>query len=170
MVKTPQFVDDQMRTIIVGVADFKFTTDPTMCLATYALGSCLGITFHDESRRIGGLLHAMLPTAQLHKEQKIKEAMFLDTGIPKALKAMVRAGAKKQDIRCNVFGGAQLMSNDNFFRVGSKNIDMFYKISQELELDVVAWEVSGRINRTIKLNNQTGDVIVKIPTKPEFLR
>jgi hypothetical protein len=85
MVKTPQFVDDQMRTIIVGVADFKFTTDPTMCLATYALGSCLGITFHDESRRIGGLLHAMLPTAQLHKEQKIKEAMFLDTGIPKAL-------------------------------------------------------------------------------------
>ena len=96
--------------------------------------------------------------------------MFLDTGIPKALNAMVRAGAKKHDIRCKVFGGAQLIASDNFFRIGSKNIDMFYKISQELELDVVAWEVSGRINRTIKLNNQTGDVIVKIPTKPEFLR
>lgn len=170
MVKVPHFSDEQMRTVIVGVADFKFTTDPTTILATYALGSCLGITFHDEKRRIGGLLHAMLPTAQLHKGKVVRESMFLDTGIPKALNALVRAGAKKQDIRCKVFGGAQLMATDNFFRIGAKNIDMFYKISQMLELDVVAWEVSGRVNRTIKLSNQTGDVLVKIPTKPEFLR
>lgn len=170
MVEVPQFANDRMRAITVGVADFKFSTDPTAHIATYALGSCLGITFYDEKRRIGGLLHAMLPTARLHKGQQIREAMFLDTGIPKALNAVVRAGAKKQDIRVKVFGGAQLMATDNFFRIGSKNIDMFYKISQELELDVVAWEVSGRVNRTIKLNNQTGDVIVKIPTKPEFLR
>jgi hypothetical protein len=26
------------------------------------------------------------------------------------------------------------------------------------------------MNRTIRLNNQTGDVIVKIPSKPEFIR
>jgi len=26
------------------------------------------------------------------------------------------------------------------------------------------------VNRTIRLNNQTGDVIVKIPSKPEFIR
>ena len=62
------------------------------------------------------------------------------------------------------------MSTDNFFRIGSKNIDMFYRLSQELDLDVVSWEVSGRVNRTIRLNNTTGDVIVKIPAKPEFIR
>ena len=62
------------------------------------------------------------------------------------------------------------MATDNFFRIGSKNIDMFYKLSQELQLDVVAWEISGRINRTIRLANHTGDVIVKVPSKPEFIR
>lgn len=163
-------IEEQMRTVVVGVADFKISTDPLTYLVTYALGSCLGVTFHDEKRRIGGLLHAMLPSANLHPGQKIREAMFLDTGIPKVLSAMVRAGAKKNDIRCKVFGGAQLMATDNFFRIGSKNIDMFYKLSQELQLDVVAWEISGRVNRTIRLDNHTGDVIVKVPSKPEFIR
>ena len=138
-------VAEAMPTIIVGVADLKISTEPCTYLATHALGSCLGVTFHDSKRRIGGMLHAMLPS-------------------------LIRAGAKKGDIRCKVFGGAQLMATDNFFRIGSKNIDMFYRISHEMELDVVSWEVSGRVNRTIRLNNQTGDVIVKIPSKPEFIR
>ena len=170
MASTFNTVAEQMPTIIVGVADFKISTEPCTYLATHALGSCLGVTFHDSKRRIGGMLHAMLPSASLHEGQKIREAMFLDTGIPRLLTALVRAGAKKSDIRCKVFGGAQLMATDNFFRIGSKNIDMFYRISHEMELDVVSWEVSGRVNRTIRLNNQTGDVIVKIPSKPEFIR
>jgi chemotaxis protein CheD len=163
-------VANQLPTIIVGVADYKISTEPSTFLATHALGSCLGVTFYDSKRRIGGMLHAMLPTASLHEGEKIREAMFLDTGIPRLLAALIRAGAKKGDIRCKVFGGAQLMATDHFFRIGSKNIDMFYRLSQEMELDVVAWEVSGRVNRTIRLNNQTGDVIVKIPSKPEFIR
>ena len=160
----------QMPTIIVGVADLKISTEPATYIATHALGSCLGITFHDAKRRIGGMLHAMLPTSKITQGEKISEAMFLDTGIPKLLTALIRAGAKKADIRCKVFGGAQLMATDNFFRIGSKNIDMFYRLSQEIDLDVVSWEVSGRVNRTIRLNNLTGDVIVKIPSKPEFIR
>jgi chemotaxis protein CheD len=170
MATTSSLIEEQMRTVVVGVADYKISTDPLTYLVTYALGSCLGITFHDEKRRIGGLLHAMLPSSSLHSGQKIREAMFLDTGIPKVLSSMIRAGAKKADIRCKVFGGAQLMATDNFFRIGSKNIDMFYKLTQEMELDVVAWEVSGRVNRTIRLDNHSGDVIVKVPSKPEFIR
>jgi len=163
-------VAEQMQTMVVGVADFKISTEPSTYIMTHSLGSCLGITFHDDKRRIGGLLHAMLPASPQVQDQKIREAMFLDTGIPKLLSALIRSGAKKHDIRCKVFGGAQLMTADSFFRIGSKNIDMFYRLSQELELDVIAWEVSGRVNRSIRLNNLTGDVIVKIPSKPEFIR
>ncbi len=163
-------VAEQMQTIVVGVADFKISTEPSTYIVTHSLGSCLGITFHDDKRRIGGLLHAMLPASPQVQGQKIREAMFLDTGIPKLLSALIRSGAKKHDIRCKVFGGAQLLTADSFFRIGSKNIDMFYRLSQELELDVVSWEVSGRVNRSIRLNNLTGDVIIKIPSKPEFFR
>ena len=63
METTSTLIEEQMRTVVVGVADFKISTDPLTYLVTYALGSCLGVTFYDEKRRIGGLLHAMLPTA-----------------------------------------------------------------------------------------------------------
>ena len=34
-------------------------------LITYALGSCIGICFYDPSIQLGGLLHIMLPKAEL---------------------------------------------------------------------------------------------------------
>ena len=170
MAQRQQPLEDQMRTLVVGVADFKISTDSFTYIVTFALGSCLGITFHDEKNHVGGLLHAMLPSSSIREGQKIRPPMFLDTGLPLALEAMVRAGAKRDQIRCKVFGGAELILSDKFFRIGSKNIDMFYQLSDSLALDVVAWEVSGRVNRTIRLDNQTGDVLVKVPAKPEFIR
>jgi len=170
MANSQTLIEDQMRTTNVGVADFKLSTDPLTYLATYGLGSCLGVTFYDEKRKIGGLLHAMLPSARLHEGKKIKETMFLDTGVKFAMGAMERAGAKISQMEVKVFGGAQLIAADRFFRIGSKNIDAFYQISQELELNVTAWEVSGRVNRTIRLNNHTGEVIIKVPAKPDFIR
>jgi chemotaxis protein CheD len=58
METTSSLIEEQMRTVVVGVADFKISTDPLTYLVTYALGSCLGVTFYDEKRRIGGLLQA----------------------------------------------------------------------------------------------------------------
>jgi chemotaxis protein CheD len=156
--------------IIAGVADYKVSADPSAHLVTYALGSCLGITFHDERRNIGGLLHAMLPDSRLHHGECLRGAMFLDTGVPLVLDAMARAGACRADIRCKVFGGAQLLSADKFFRIGSKNIEAFTAITRELELDVLAWEVGGCMNRTIRLLNSTGDVLVKVPARADFIR
>jgi chemotaxis receptor (MCP) glutamine deamidase CheD len=83
---------------------------------------------------------------------------------------MVRAGANRREIRCKVFGGAQLLAADCFFRIGSKNIDAFSAFSREFDLDVAVWEVSGCVNRTIRLVNQTGEVFVKTPAKADFVR
>ena len=112
MAQRPQPIEDQMRTLVVGVADFKISTDPLTYIATFALGSCLGITFHDEKHHVGGLLHVMLPSSTIREGQKIRPPMFLDTGLPLALESMIRAGAKKSHIRCKVFGGAELMLSE----------------------------------------------------------
>ena len=155
--------------IIVGVADWKLSTDPRAHLITYALGSCLGITFHDPVRHIGGLLHALLPESRLHPDKVAQPAMFIDSGVQIAIEAMVKAGAQRQDLECKVFGGAQGSSED-YFRIGSKNIDAFAQLSIEHSLKVSVWEVSGSVNRTIRLLNATGEVQVKLPGQPAFNR
>ncbi len=160
----------QSQGLVIGVADWKVCKDPEATLITYALGSCLGITLHDPGKRIGGLLHLMLPDSRLHSRTTVRPAMFLDTGLPLLLKAMLNAGADENALRCKVFGGAQLLLADNFFRIGAQNIDACYKVTAELGLKVQVWEVSGRVNRTIRLINRTGEVRVRVPARPEFVR
>jgi len=166
---SPNFTP-QRQGLVIGVADLMVSSDPEEILVTYALGSCLGITLHDPGKCIGGLLHVMLPDSGLHRQAEVRPAMFLDTGLPLLLENMLDAGADRSALRCKVFGGAQLLSADQFFCIGEKNVDACYKITAHLGLRVQVWEVSGCVNRTIRLSNQTGDVRVRVPARPEFVR
>src|ERR1035438_6469681 len=55
----------QMAQIVVGMADCRISDAPGEVLATYALGSCIGLMVHDPIRSIGGLLHFMLPDSSI---------------------------------------------------------------------------------------------------------
>ena len=46
--------------LTVGIGDMKFTRENGQII-TYALGSCIGISFYDPVLRLGALLHIMLP-------------------------------------------------------------------------------------------------------------
>ena len=46
--------------IKVGIGDVQFSRN-TDRLITFALGSCIGITFYDPQTKAGALLHIMLP-------------------------------------------------------------------------------------------------------------
>ncbi|MCI9423179.1 MAG: chemotaxis protein CheD, partial [Dorea sp.] len=46
--------------ISVGIADMKMTRQEGI-LITYALGSCIGVSFYDPMIKLGALLHIMLP-------------------------------------------------------------------------------------------------------------
>jgi chemotaxis protein CheD len=156
--------------VVVSMGEFRLSRDPDGELVAYTLGSCLGVTFYDPQRRIGGILHAMLPSAHVHKNNKSRPTVFVDTGVQCAIDELRRAGADVTNLQCKVFGGAQAMEAGSLFRNGTNNSDMFCQVSREYELQVVAWEISGRVNRTIRLLNQNGDVLVKIPNREDFIR
>ncbi len=46
--------------IKVGMADYKVGRSPST-LISYGLGSCIGVSLYDPLRKVGGLLHIMLP-------------------------------------------------------------------------------------------------------------
>ncbi len=155
---------------IVGVADIKTGAGAASVICTYALGSCLGITLYDASRKIGGMLHAMLPDSRLHQGQTTRIAMFLDSGMSELLAQLKRAGCQERNLECKVFGGSQVMSADKFFRIGDRNIQTFRDLSQKIGLRVSVWEVGGHVNRTIKFYLEAGQVSVRTPSQPLFWR
>src|SRR5450756_2144113 len=76
------------KTLVVGVADMAVSNDASAEIVTYSLGSCLGITIYDPLKKIGGLLHLMLPASNIdHAKAAEMPYMFVDTGVPRLFHA-----------------------------------------------------------------------------------
>ena len=54
-----------MDQIIVGMADCRVAEGAGQVLATFALGSCIGLAIYDPQTKVGGLLHYMLPDSSI---------------------------------------------------------------------------------------------------------
>ena len=54
-----------MKDLIVGISDCQVCADEGGELVTYALGSCIAVSAWDPYRKVGGLLHFMLPDSGL---------------------------------------------------------------------------------------------------------
>ncbi len=151
-----------MSRIVVGVSDLKVSGRVEDVLITYALGSCIGVAVYDPIVKVGGLLHFMLPdsTIDLKKARKIPE-MFADTGIPLLFKSCYKLGAKKKRMIVKVAGGANILDNKNYFRIGKKNITALRKIFWKNNVLMDGEDVGGDYNRTVHFHISTGKVVIK---------
>src|ERR1700677_635414 len=95
------------KTFVVGVADMVVSNDTSAEIVTYSLGSCLGITIYDPVKKIGGLLHIMLPDSTIDAAKAMSAPfMFVDTGVPRLFHAAYNLGADRNRLAVKVAGGA----------------------------------------------------------------
>ena len=151
-----------MGDLIVGISDIKVSNSLDDVIITYALGSCIGISVYDPVAKVGGLLHYMLPDPTLD-EKKAKEnpAMFADTGIPTLFKACYRLGAEKRRMIVKAAGGASILDDTNFFRIGQKNIMAMRKIFWKNNVMITGEDTGANHNRTVRLEMATGKTLVR---------
>ncbi|MEW6746032.1 MAG: chemotaxis protein CheD [Planctomycetota bacterium] len=143
---------------IVGVADMKIATAPTDEVVTHALGSCLGIAVWDPEVKVGGILHAMLPSASVSPDKaQANPYMFVDVGTPCLFKAIYAAGGKKERLVVKVAGGAAIgKSNQDFFAIGRRNVVMLRKLFWKNGIIIAGQDVGGTMARTMYLEIATG--------------
>ena len=148
--------------IVVGVADLAVSSDPAAMLVTYALGSCIGVTVYDPVSRVGGLLHFMLPAADLNKEKAAANpAMFGDMGVPMLFKACYELGAVKERLVVCAAGGAEILADEGHFKIGSRNRTILRKLFWKNNILMAADDTGGTMSRTLSLRLDTGSVGVR---------
>ncbi|MEE9911254.1 MAG: chemotaxis protein CheD [Deltaproteobacteria bacterium] len=151
-----------MSDLIVGISDIKISNNLNDMIITYALGSCIGISVYDPIARVGGLLHYMLPDSALDdKKAKENPPMFADTGIPVLFKSCYALGAEKKRMVVKVAGGASILDDTNFFRIGQKNIMAMRKIFWKNNVMITAEDTGANHNRTVRLEMATGKTYVR---------
>jgi chemotaxis protein CheD len=147
--------------ITVAIASMHVSNEPGVVLVTYALGSCIGVTIHDPTLCVGGLLHVMLPSSHVHAEAAARRpAMYVDTGLARLLEEMTALGCEPQNLVVKIAGGGQLLSASQQLALGSRNVEAVRAGCAVLGLNIAAEDVGGTRSRNLQLNLGTGRVAV----------
>ena len=155
------------RDIKVGIGDMKFTRGGGTII-TYALGSCIGITFYDPAIKLGGLLHIMLPNRSDPNDPKIYK--YADSGIREMVRKLSAFGMVKSRTVVKIAGGAKMFDikgNTDFGNIGQRNAAMVKKILMEERMRITSEDAGGAYARTMLLNVDNGDVVIRTVGRPE---
>lgn len=155
------------REIKVGIGDMQFGRGEGT-IVTYALGSCIGITFYDPAIRLGALLHILLPERTGDADQNLYK--YANTGIQETLRKLTAFGMVKSRTVVKIAGGAkmfELCGKSEFGNIGQRNINMVKQILQAERIHISGEDTGGTIARTMVLDLATGRVSIRGAGKPE---
>ena len=116
------------------------------------LGSCVGVALYDPSTRVGGLAHVVLPR---HPGTGNSEAKYADTAVPALLESLQRAGARRDEIRAKITGGANALFSrcgDGLGRVAEANVAETRLALARASLPLIGEDVGGRAGRRVLID------------------
>ena len=154
--------------LTVGIADMKIAKGDGM-LVTYALGSCIGLCFHDPRLRLGALLHIMLP---LNMETGRKNPLkYADTGIRETLRQMEAQGASRSRITVKIAGGAKMfeVNGGNLGNIGQRNIESVHTILRKEGIRLLGEYVGGSVARTMLFDVDSGQSCIRSYGKQDII-
>ena len=152
------------KNLVVGVADMVASNDSNAELVTFSLGSCLGVAVYDPVKKVGGLLHLMLPDSRIDPKRALTAPfMFVDTGVPQLFKTVFNLGGERSRVIVKVAGGAQFLDDQRIFNIGARNILAFNEMISRNGMAVHARDTGGVNSRTMRFDLATGNVSIHSP-------
>ncbi|MDR1322356.1 MAG: chemotaxis protein CheD [Gracilibacteraceae bacterium] len=148
------------KAIIVGISDLAAAKAPAV-VATYALGSCVGICLFDNIAHVGGLSHILLPKRN-NNDNLMK---FADSAIPLLVQKLERLGAHRLRLRAKIAGGAQMFNvgktDSALGNIGQRNVESVKSALQAEKIRIFAEDTGKDFGRSIFFNVETGVLQIK---------
>ncbi|MEA5010141.1 MAG: chemotaxis protein CheD [Angelakisella sp.] len=157
-------------TVTVGIADLNAVKSPNV-LVTYALGSCVGICLYDATSQVAGLSHIMLPSSSLITSSS-QPKKFADTAILLLIKQMESMGARKNNLKAKIAGGAQMfssVSNSSIANIGQRNVQAVKDVLSELKIPIIAEDTGENYGRTLYFDSGNGSMRIKSANRGEWV-
>lgn len=147
----------------VGMAELIVLRHPAL-LVTLGLGSCIGLVLYDESSRVAGMVHIMLPESRQNRAEA-KPGKFADSALPELLGELGKLGANRSRLKAKMAGGAQMFnlpgSGQGLLAVGSRNIEATTELLTQLRIPLVASDTGGSKGRSVEFSTETWVLTVK---------
>ncbi|KGR80332.1 chemotaxis protein CheD [Ureibacillus manganicus] len=147
----------------VGIAQLDIVKSPDT-IRTSGLGSCVGVVLYDETKRIAGLVHVMLPDSSLGKTSTLNVAKFADTGIEALINKLKSEGVQPFRLKAKIAGGAQMFqftTDKDTMRIGPRNVEAVKLELKKYGIPLVAEDTGGNSGRTIEFNPDTSKLNIR---------
>lgn len=152
--------------ITVSMADLQICDQAHATLVAYALGSCIGVAVWDRERKIGGLMHVMLPSSRSAAGATwVRPAMFADTAVPLILGRMLQLGCATENLVVKLAGGGQLLAESRQMAIGTRNIEGVRAAFAAQSVPIAAEDLGGTKSRSLKL--EVGSGITRVCSRGE---
>ncbi len=146
---------------IVGMGEYVVTDREEDILRTFALASCVAVTVYSPRKKAAGMIHVVLPSPLNSNDERDRPGYFARTGIPLLISRMCRDyGCRKEELRIQLYGGADSVTIHDVYKVGKKNIDAVTSTLQEMGLPVTKADLRGNESRSLMMEVKTGSVEV----------
>jgi chemotaxis protein CheD len=131
------------------------------------LGSCVAICLWDCAARVGGMNHFVLPRRNQHPQHP----RFGDVAIDQLIDGMLRLGCSTRHLRAKVFGGAAVLPfGQTRDTVGNQNVQVALAGLRAYGIPVMAQRTGGGRGLMVRLNTETGEVLVRRLARDTALR
>jgi chemotaxis protein CheD len=148
---------------VVGIGEFAVSKDPGDRIVTHALGSCIAVCIYEPRSGVGGLLHFLLPDANINPERaRTQPAAFANSGLPLLFQAAYELGLEKSRCRVRLVGGADVARAEgtSLLNVGKRNLLAARNILWKNGLLVEAEATGGSTARSVSLQLSDGTLQV----------
>ena len=138
----------------VNFCEIKISQNPAETLVAFSIGSGIVVSIYDPVTKAGGMLSFVLPEslAMLPEKAERHPHMFADTGLQALLEALLDIGAKTENIKVVIAGGAQIMGQKAEFNIGLKNYQAVSTFFMNNNLSIDHEDIGGICRRTLRLD------------------
>jgi chemotaxis protein CheD len=150
----------KLEEVRVDMAELKVEAKPAELVS--CVGSCIAICIYDQSSRVGGMAHIMLPQASICPKDNLP-AKFADTAVPELVKAITRHKSGCV-LYAKIAGGANMFPNIKAYSlaIGARNIEAVKTALSLEKIPLRGEDVGGTCGRRVSMNAATGSVIVRL--------
>ena len=136
-------------------------------VVTTILGSCIAVCLFDQTKKIGGINHYMLP---LWNGEGLPIPRFGNVAIKKLIEKMEMLGANRRALKAKVFGGSTIHETaSGLLNVGLRNIDIAKDMLAEERIPIVGSDMGGSQGRRVLFYTDTGSVKMRYIKKTKTL-
>jgi len=146
--------------IRIGMAEMIVVKNPAVIITT--VGSCVALCMYDLEKKIGGMAHIVLPKKEDVDEDSDSVPKYADTAVPALLFRLISKGAKRENIKAKIAGGANMFPNleNPILKIGEKNVKAVKEKLIEMGIPLIAEDIGGNHGRVVEFEVRTGMVKV----------